>query len=399
MNALSGRRVVFVVAGEVLGGAERNAIVLAVRFARVEGAEVTILALDDRPGRARAVAEAEGIPWTSVRTPWRGGRRARLVSLLRVARALRRLRPDVLLPWTNPANVICGLTWRTTGAKLCIWNQCDVLGTRRFSRRLFRRALHASPIAVTTAFHAADWLVTNWGFDPRRVHVIRSEVALPVPLDDREAWRARLGLGPGDFVACMLGHLHEGKDHDTLLRAWRLVVDALQREQQNAVLLLAGRPAGTEDAVKGLAFDLDLRRHIRFLDDVDDISGLLEAVDLAVFSSRSECLGRGATEPMYAGRTVVGTDVAGIREAVGERGRKFLAAPGDVQALADVILRLAQDPEARAAVGMANAELVRARQGSDATSGAYARLVADALASRRRDPPEQLASTAVFLVR
>jgi glycosyltransferase involved in cell wall biosynthesis len=383
---LAGRRVVLVVAGEVLGGAERNAIDLAVRFARVDGAEVAICALDDRPGRARAVAEAEGIPWTSVRTPWVGGRAGRVLSLLRVARSLRQLRPDVLLPRTNLPNVVCGLTWRLTGASLCIWNQCDVLGTRRFSRRVFRRALHASSLAVTTAFHARDWLAEEWGFDRRLVHVIRSEVTLPAPLDTREVWRTRLGIDDDDLVACMVGHLHEGKDHDTLVRAWRLVVDAMQRDETHAVLLLAGRPAGSEDAVKGLAFDLDLRPHMRFLDDVGDISGLLGAVDLAVFSSRSECLGRGATEPMYAGLAVAGTDVPGIREAVGEPGRGFLAAAGDERALAEAILRLARDPKLRARVGKANAELIRTRQDSEATSGAFARL----LAGQLQDAPEQL---------
>jgi glycosyltransferase involved in cell wall biosynthesis len=395
VNGLAGRRVVFVVAGEVLGGAERNALALAVRFARVDGAEVAILALDDRPGRARAFAEAEGISWKSVRTPWVGARVARLLSLLRVVRTLRRLQPDVLLPCTNLANVVCGLTWRLTGARLSIWNQCDVLGTKRFSPRLFRRALHASPLAVTTAFHARDWLANEWGFDRRRVHVIRSEVTLPAPRDSRKEWRTRLGIGNDDLAACMVGHLHEGKDHDTLLRAWRLVVDALRRDGTDAVLLLAGRPAGTEDAVKGLAFDLDLRRHIRFLDEVTDISGLLGAVDLALFSSRSECLGRGATEPMYAGLAVAGTDVPGIREAVGELGREFLAAPGDEGALADAILRLARDPELRASVGKANAELIRARQSPEPTSGAYAQLLADGVAGRLQDAPEQLRAGAI----
>jgi glycosyltransferase involved in cell wall biosynthesis len=382
VNGLAGRRVVFVVAGEVLGGAERNAISLAVRFARVEGAEVTIFALDDRPGRARAFAEAEGISWTSVRTPWVGGRAARLLSLLRVARSLRRLRPDVLLPWTNLANVVCGLTWRATGARLCIWNQCDVLGTKRFSPTLFRHALHASPVAVTTAFHARDWLAAEWGFDRRRVHVLRSEVTLPAPLDSGQDWRARLGIGPGDLVACMVGHLHEGKDHDTLLRAWRLVVDAMRLEAKEAVLLLAGRPAGNEDAVKGLAFDLDLRRHVRFLGDVADVSGLLAAVDLAVFSSRSECLGRGATEPMYAGLAVAATDIPGIREAVGEHGLRFLAAPRDAAGLAEAVLRLARDPVLRARVGTANAELIRRRQSGETTSKMYAELVANTLQGR-----------------
>jgi glycosyltransferase involved in cell wall biosynthesis len=398
-EGLAGKRVVFVVAGEVLGGAERNAIELAARFARVDGATVTICALDDTPGRAREVAEAEGITWRSVRMPWVGSRVAKAFSLLRVALVLRRLRPDVLLSPTNLPNVVCGLTWRLTGAKLCIWNQCDVLGTKRFSQGLFRRALHATPLVVTTAFHARDWVEREWGFDPRRIHVIRSEVRLADARDSRREWRSRLGLAEDDLAACMLAHLHSGKDHPTLLRAWRIVVDRLRDEGRDAVLLLAGRPAGSEDDLKALAFDLDLKEHIRFLGEVDDISGLLEAVDLAVFSSRSECLGRGATEPMYAGLAVAGTDTPGICEAVGEPGRPFLAPVGDERGLANAILRLARDPGLRARLGEANASLIRSRQCGEATSGQYATLVADALTGRlpARVPNEvAVAATALF---
>jgi glycosyltransferase involved in cell wall biosynthesis len=109
--------------------------------------------------------------------------------------------------------------------------------------------------------------------------------------------------------------------------------------------------------------------------EVDDVSGLLGACDLAVFSSRSEGLGRGATEPMYVGLPVVGTDVPGIREAVGDVGAAFLAPPGDAAGLADRIVRLAADPELRVQVGRANAALVRERQSAASTNDVYADLI------------------------
>jgi glycosyltransferase involved in cell wall biosynthesis len=377
---LAGKRVVFVLAGEILGGAERNALDLAIHLAREDRADVQIVALDDRPGRSRAIAESEGIPWSCIRTPWVGGKLTKTASLLEVGRGLRRLHPDVLVPRTNLPNVVCGLTWRLAGAKLCIWNQLDVLGTRRFSRRLFQRALQASPLVVTTAYHVREWLVEQWGADPSRVHVIRSEVSLTPAAESRESWRDRLGIQESDFVACMLGHLHHGKDHATLLRAWRLVVDRLQLEGRRALLLVAGRPAGSEDDVKALAFDLDLRDHVRFLGDVADVSGLLGAADLGIFSSLSEALGRGATEPMCVGLAVVATDVPGIREAVGEPGREFLVPPADAEALAAGVLRLALDAGLRERVGRANAELIRERQSAEPTSRAYAQLIASGLA-------------------
>jgi glycosyltransferase involved in cell wall biosynthesis len=212
------------------------------------------------------------------------------------------------------------------------------------------------------------------------VHVIRSEVVLPPPVENQESWRGRLEMQESDFVACMLGHLHQGKDHETLLRAWRIVSDRLRLDGRRALLLLAGRPAGSEDDVKALAFDLDLRDHLRFLGDVADVSGLLEVVDIGVFSSQSEAFGRGATEPMSAGLAVVATDVPGIREAVGEPGRELLARPADAESLAAGILRLALDPVLRESIGRANAELMRERQTAEPTSRAYALLIASGLA-------------------
>jgi len=394
--SLEGKRIVFVFAGEILGGAERGAFDLALPLKRA-GADVQIFALDDRPGRARTIAEREGIPWNSVRTHWTGSRAARVLSLLRVAAVLRRLRPDVLLAHTNFPNVACGLIWRLTGAKLSVWNQWDVLGTKRFSPGLFRRALRATPLVITEAFHARDWLVAEWGADPARVHVIRADVQLAPPRAGRADWRERLGISEDDFAACMLAHFHSGKDHPTLLRAWFRVVDALRGTGPKPVLLLAGRPAGTESDVKALAFDLRLREHVQFLTDVDDVSGLLSAVDLAVISSRSEGFPRAALEPMAAGLAVVGTDVPGINEALGECDPRFLAAPGDVAALADAILLLIKDETLRSRTARENADRIETRRTAPEGTEAYTRLIFEELGGRlRHSGAGTVADTAQF---
>jgi glycosyltransferase involved in cell wall biosynthesis len=160
------------------------------------------------------------------------------------------------------------------------------------------------------------------------------------------------------------------------------VVDRLARDGRRPVVLFAGRDAGGGDAAKALAFDLDLREYVRFLGEVDDVSGLLHAADLAILSSRSEMFARAVAEPMGVGLAVVGTDVPGIREVTGDPGEPFLAPPGDAPALADAILRLALDEDLCARVGRANAELIRARQSREATSRQYAALLADELARR-----------------
>jgi glycosyltransferase involved in cell wall biosynthesis len=123
------------------------------------------------------------------------------------------------------------------------------------------------------------------------------------------------------------------------------------------VLLLAGSldsSDNTRDATKALAFDLGLGRSVRFLGQVKDVSGLLGAADFGVFSSRFESSPNGVLECMAAGLAVAGTDIPGVREAVGAQGYELLAPPGDAEAMAERILRLASDSALRSRVGEAN---------------------------------------------
>jgi len=303
--------------------------------------------------------------------------------LVRVGLALRKLQPELLVSSTNLPNIVCGFVSPLTGARAWVWGQQDVLGTERVRKATFGRLLRRATIVVACANHAADWLVEEVGADRGRIRVIYSAVRLEAPGEGRDAWRERLGLRPADLGVCMIGHLHAGKDHATLLHAWRHVIDELDGEGARAVLVLAGRPAGSENAVKALAYDLGLQGNLVFLGDVVDVSGLLGAVELAVFSSRSEGLGRGATEPMAAGLAVVGTNVPGIREAVGAGGARFLAAAGDARGLADVMLVLLRDPVLRREVGSANADLIRRRQSPESTTDRFIELLAET-ATRRR---------------
>jgi glycosyltransferase involved in cell wall biosynthesis len=56
---------------------------------------------------------------------------------------------------------------------------------------------------------------------------------------------------------------------------------------------------------------------------------------------------------------VAGTNIAGIREVVGPGGAEFLTPVGDADSLADVLLKLARDPELCARNGAQNRERIR----------------------------------------
>ena len=119
------------------------------------------------------------------------------------------------------------------------------------------------------------------------------------------------------------------------------------------------------DQAKALAFDLNLGSSVRFLGSVQDVTGLLSAVDLGVFSSKTEGCPNAVLECMASGLAVVGTDIPGIREALGPDGTDCLASPDDPGIFAQRILDLANAPTRLSALGAANRLRISAEFSTD----------------------------------
>ena len=351
---LKGRRIIFVLFNLDLGGAERQALILAKHLAQREEAAVEVWGFN-RDGPVAQLCEEAGLAWRVVQYPFKSGALARLAALVRLAFVFRRARPDVLLPYTFVPNIVCGLIWRWTGARACVWSQRDE-GVAPFASGWERSAVQRTPLFIANSPAGARFLKEKLGVDAAKVTVIANGIEELKPADNREAWRARLGVGDRCFVACMVANLHDNKDHKTLLRAWRRVVDEWDGD---AVLVLAGRHYGAYESLVELAEELKIQDKVRFVGAVSDVGGLLSAADVGVFSSRSEGCPNGVLESMAAGLAVAGTDIEGIRAVVGAEGAPFLAPPGDDGALAAAVIRLANDSDLRVTIGAQNRRRVR----------------------------------------
>ena len=360
---LEGLRVAIVLKWAGLGGAERQALLLARHLIEVEGALVEVRALNDAEGRARELFRESGIPWVAKRGRWRGSPPRTFARLVRAAAVLRGARPDVLLPSCEVPNVVCGLLWRSTGARTCVWNQRDRL-TFTLGDRLARRALRGTPVIVSNSEHGAEFIAAH-GAPRERIRVISNGVALPAAAATRSEWRRKLGVDEADLVVSSLSHLYAHKDHETLLVAWQRALARADGNRSRFTLVLAGRPEGRLGVLDALARDLGVDDRVRFVGDVEDVAGLLGASDLSVLSSPAEGCSNAVLESMAAALPVVGTDVPGIRDALGPDQGEFLVPIGDADALAAALSRLCENIALRRAVGERNAERQRALYGSE----------------------------------
>lgn len=358
MIAVEGRHFVFLV-GYItqLGGAERQALLLARMLRDSCGARVSFLGWSRSPGLMTDKLEEAGIPvhihpldWGH-RLTWRRAKLAKAARLVGFSRFVRdTVRPDYLLPYVGENSKIAGLIWKRTGARYTWWNQRDE-GREIHGTRLESWLLNKVPDVVSNSWEGKDFLMRKFGLPDARVRVINNAVPLP-PASDGMAWRKRLGIAEHDRLLLMTANLTRYKDHDTLLRAFAAARGSEGGERLH--LALAGRSDERGVHLKAMAFDLGLGGAVHFVGPVAAMDPLYCAADVVVHSSVTEGCPNAVLEGMANGKCVIGTNISGLRQALGGDSDGFLAPPRDAEALAALIRRATSSEVLRREAGERN---------------------------------------------
>jgi glycosyltransferase involved in cell wall biosynthesis len=198
------------------------------------------------------------------------------------------------------------------------------------------------------------------GVPPSRVITLQNFVeadAFESPTADQmAALRSRLGLaGPSSVpVIGIVARLHPVKDHETLLRAARVLKD-----RGRAFRLVIVGDGDRRAMLESLATELGLAAMVHFAGQLPNRPNLNVLFDVSVLCSTSEGFPNSIIEAMAAGRAVVATDVGGIPDAVEHERTGLLVPPRDVEGLANALDRLLNDPPYRQTLGAAGRELAR----------------------------------------
>jgi glycosyltransferase involved in cell wall biosynthesis len=318
-------------------------------------------------------------PWPATRSPGPSSGR----ETMRLRELVRDLEPELVHLHSSKAG-LCGRValrgGRPTVFQPQAWSFHAVGGAARWAaagwERLGARWAHALVCASEAereqgerAGIRARWRVIYNGVDVERLAEAGEEV--------RRAARERLGLSAAPLAVCV-GRLSRQKGQDVLLDAW----PAVRAQVPDAELALVGSGEERETlearAVPGVAFTGER----------DDVPDWLAAADVVVNSSRWEGMSLAIVEALARARSIVATDVAGSREAVGDNAGAIVP-PEDPAALAVELARRLADPALRNAEG--RAARARAVQSHDVrrtmtqVAELYAELVGEAT-TNARDP-------------
>lgn len=185
------------------------------------------------------------------------------------------------------------------------------------------------------------------------VHGIGLNIArMQYPSRTTEDVRMEFGLAEREKFIISIGELDDNKNHITVIRA----LGKLGREDFKYVICGVGP---NRDVLLNEAASLGLKKQVILAGYRSDIADILNAADIFVFPSFHEGLPVSALEAMACGLPVIASDIRGNVDIIREEDNGYLFAPEDVDALAQKIALLMDNPDKRKAMGRRNLEIVK----------------------------------------
>lgn len=324
----------------------------------------------------------------------------KVVTLLRLARLLRRLRPDVvhshivnsvatarLASWIADVPVHFGANAHPFSMESDILRPIEV-GTSFCDSATIASCRHTRDLMLRHGVREAQleliyYAVDQSGHDPA--------------LADGARVRKELGIADGVPVIGMVAYFYppansaglvptsvQGrgiKGHDVLIRA----IPPVLKSFPDATFVLVGRgwgPSGPkyEQQLKDLAESLGIAQSIIFPGERSDVPDVLASFDISVQCSLSDNLG-GTVESLLMSKPLIVSDIAGFSDTVLHEETGLVVPVDDPDALATSIVRLLRDPGLGRSLGENGRRLMLDRF-------SLARTVADteALMARKRQP-------------
>lgn len=341
-------RLLMIVPSLRVGGAERQAVELAVALSR--GRFRVHLVTFDKGTDLLDEMGTDAVAFTSL------SRKGRFDSSAAngIARLIRDENIDIVHCTLQIAYLYGWLGRRRSGRKPALICALHTTVNRDLKDEFFDRLLYAPLLALSDGIITVcrsqqrywsrkfPWLgrkivTVHNGVDTDRYRDVMSP-------EEKSGFRASLNIGREDFVAAMVAGLRPEKGHAFALKAVRRLVEA----GRNIKLILVGDGEKKRE-MEALSRDLGLEGIALWVGGQKDPRPYLGVSDVLLIASYAvETFPLSALEALSMGKPVVASAVGGIPELVRDGQNGLLVAPRDIGALADALERVLLDRDLRA---------------------------------------------------
>lgn len=289
------------------------------------------------------------------------------LALRRLESIFRRDRPDIVHTHSGKAGILGRLAAARAGVPIIVHTvHGPSFGPFQGSvpNLLFRSAERyaaqvTSHFVVVADAMTRQYLAAGIGTPSQYTRILSGFDLKPfLSANNDPALRARFGFQPDDIVVGKIARLFKLKGHDDLFA----IASGLVRQCPKMKFLLVGDGAWRQ-RFETQAERLGLEKHFVFTGLVppSEVAPLVGIMDALVHLSTREGLPRALPQALAAGRPVIAYDSDGTNEVCLDQKTGFLLRPGDLAALQDRLLLLANNAELRRALGESGRAFVRER--------------------------------------
>jgi len=215
------------------------------------------------------------------------------------------------------------------------------------SRNWYRRiALGRTPSLVVPSAVLERIAVEKWKQPHARVVRIPNGIDTKAFAKKPKPGSLRVVKREGEHWVGTLAGLRPVKQLPDLVAAFR------EMPEDWHLVILGEGPA--QNAIREASTAHEIAHRVHLPGAVSDPAQVIGLFDIFALSSKSEQFPLSVVEAMAAGLPVVAPGVGDIRAIVTEENARLITPPGDVKALGEALVMLAEEPDKRAQIGAAN---------------------------------------------
>ena len=373
---IKSKKILIAIPSFTFGGAENHGFVIA-KVLRTMGYTPIMFSFSTRTD-AIPMYKAEGIEYMTYSKPIRlqDVWYRKIYKALRFCLFLRKHKIHAVISKDFIANINFGIIWKFSRIKYFYWAQSGSSYDKNILK-LEKKAVLSTRNFICNSAWVKQTFVEHYSLHSQasNIHIIHNAVFERPIQENREQWRAKLGIASHAIVLTMTANFFPEKDYETLLHAFSIV--RTKKSDIPLYMILAGNAPGASPEklrMKALAFDLQLQDSVKFIDATPDVFGLYAASDVGVLSTLSEGFSNSLLEYMWCGLPVVATDIPPNREALPQESHSYLFEPKNLEDCAEKLNMFVENATMRIDVGNVNKEYARRNYTVEKLKQAYSNI-------------------------
>lgn len=323
-------KLLFVITGLGLGGAERQLCILADKFYQ-RGYDVMIVSLN---GETVVRPEEKNIKILNLNL------KKSPLSFFKVIfhcrKILKEYQPSVVHSHMFHANLLMrlvGFLFKKSYKLVCTAHSKNEGGALRMF--IYRLTDKFADVNTNVSREALDEFIRNKAFSKSKSEVVYNGIDVDkfdYNAESRTSIRHQLNIDDKEKVILAVGRLTPAKDYPNLINAFNILPDDFR-------LIIIGEGELRNDIERHIN-RLNLTSRVTLLGSIDSVNDYYSACDLFVLSSEWEGFGLVVAEAMACKCIAVCTDAGGVKEVIGNP--QYVVPVSNFQALSDKIIKICE---------------------------------------------------------